>query len=99
MLRLIALMTVFVLVLCSGCASTGELTDKAYEQQMKKVDRLIDVLEKHGVAYGMVAHLRGEGEVFLKESAGINTGVDVQVFVTGNAQRNGGELAGEPPPD
>lgn len=86
-------------LLVGGCL-TGcqELTDRAYDQQVANFDKMVEMLERNGVAYQASINFRGVGELFWKESVGLDTGVTLSLSFAGNAKDSGeGENAdGEP---
>ena len=73
----------------TGC-SQAEMSDKQFAQQTERftqrVDALADALKQSGVSGVAIVEVEGEGEAYIKNAAGVDTGIRAMVVLQGNAQ-------------
>jgi hypothetical protein len=82
------LLLIFVGGCLCGCVSEDQ---KHWERQKEALQIAAEVAEKHGAAWTASIHFRGIGEVYQKIAFGVDTGIDGQVVIHGNAQTEAAE--------
>lgn len=90
---------VFLLgIFFDGCV-LGCATDKTFTDAMIVVDKAAALAEKHGLAYHASLRWNGNPKFEYTQSAGLNTGIDLELRFDGNAAAGRPAKVGPPAPE